>query len=69
MSNDHRNFSLLLLPVRFVCSSGCTGLEVCGPGVGQDLPVDFPVCLSSRHHPHLHSSSADVHEDPSSSSK
>lgn len=43
---------------------GGAGLEIRGSGVGQDLPLGFPHCLSSGHHPHLHSSSAEVYESP-----
>lgn len=45
--------------------SGGAGLEVCGSGVGQDLPLGLPHRLSAGHHPHLHSSSAEIYESPS----
>lgn len=43
---------------------GGAGLEVRGSGVGQDLPLGLPHRLRAGHHPHLHSSSAEVHESP-----
>lgn len=43
---------------------GGAGLEIRGSSVGQDLPLGFPYCLSSGHHPHLHSGSAEVYESP-----
>ena len=40
--------------------SGCTRLEVCGSGVGQDLPLGLPHGVNTGNSSHLHPCSADV---------
>lgn len=40
--------------------SGCSGLEVCGAGAGQDFPVGLPHSVNTGDCPYLHSCSADV---------
>ena len=46
--------------ILFSLLSGRAGLEVRGPGVGQDLPVGLPHCVHTWNHPHLHPSPTEV---------
>jgi len=47
--------------------AGSTGLEVCGPGAGQDFPLGIPHCICSWHHSHLYTCPEDVPEHPPTS--
>ncbi len=51
---------MFLIPFGSVCLTGCSGLEVCGSGVGPDLPLGLSHSLCAWDHPHLHPSGADV---------
>ena len=46
--------------ILFSFLSGGAGLEVRGPGVGQDLPVGLPHRVHTRNRPHLHPSPTGV---------